>query len=391
MMKKITVKKEAVAKLKSLFCWAYQNELATPPKDLVDGEIVEIYSGGGEFLGVGYINQKSIISVRVLSFEKVEIDREFLKQRLKTSIQRRQSVKSNSNAYRLVHSEADLLSGLIVDFYNGYLAIQINTLGMEQFKEVLIELLIELLNPKGIFDKSDAKVRKKEGLETQNGVIYGEVPEILEIQENGIVFSMSLFEGQKTGFYLDQRRNRQIVSNYITSDMSVLDVFCNAGGFGLYALKKDAKVKFVDASLGAISQVQNNLVLNNLVSTEVLQEDAFDFLTKELESVNRYDLIVLDPPPFAKSIKEKKGAMKGMKFLLSSAISLLNPNGLVALYSCSHHIGIKELEIMSMEISINTKKSLQIVEYMYADVDHPNVINVPNSAYLSGILLRILD
>jgi 23S rRNA (cytosine1962-C5)-methyltransferase len=173
--------------------------------------------------------------------------------------------------------------------------------------------------------------------------------------------------------------------------MSVLDVFCNAGGFGLYALKKDAKVKFVDASLGAISQVQNNLILNNLVSTEVLQEDAFDFLTKELESVNRYDLIVLDPPPFAKSIKEKKGAMKGMKFLLSSAISLLNPNGLVALYSCSHHIGVKELEIMSMEISINTKKSLQIVEYMYADVDHPNVINVPNSAYLSGILLRILD
>lgn len=387
-MKKITVSKEAIAKLKSLFCWVYQNELATPPKDLKDGESVEIYTAGGEYLATGYINQKSVISVRVLSFEKTEINKEFFRARLQTAIDKRKQIQAKSNAYRLVHSEADFLAGLIVDFYNGYLAIQINTLGMENQRDIIIELLVELLNPKGIFDKSDAKVRKKEGIETQNGVIYGEVPNEIVIVENGIKFAMSLYDGQKTGFYLDQRRNRHIVSNYIESDMKVLDVFCNAGGFGLYALIKGAKVQFVDASTSAISQVENNITLNGYEQCTAIKTDAFEFLTQELESNNKYDLIVLDPPPFAKTQKEAIGAMKGMKFLLDTALKMLNPNGMVAIYSCSHHIGMKQLEEMSFEISKNAKMPLQIVEYMYADIDHPNIINIPNSAYLTGLLLR---
>ncbi|MEW6551563.1 MAG: class I SAM-dependent rRNA methyltransferase [Campylobacterota bacterium] len=387
-MKKITVSKEAIAKLKSLFCWVYQNELATPPKDLKDGESVEIYTAGGEYLATGYINQKSVISVRVLSFEKTEINKEFFRTRLQTAIDKRKQIQANSNAYRLVHSEADFLAGLIVDFYNGYLAIQINTLGMENQRDIIIELLVELLNPKGIFDKSDAKVRKKECIETQNGVIYGEVPNEIEIVENGIKFAMSLHDGQKTGFYLDQRRNRHIVSKYIQRDMKVLDVFCNAGGFGLYALSKGAKVQFVDASASAISQVENNITLNGYEQCTAIKTDAFEFLTQELESNNKYDLIVLDPPPFAKTQKEAIGAMKGMKFLLDTALKMLNPNGMVAIYSCSHHIGMKQLEEMSFEISKNAKIPLQIVEYMYADIDHPNIINIPNSAYLTGLLLR---
>lgn len=387
-MKKITVSKEAISKLKSLFCWVYQNELATPPKDLKDGEVVEIYTAGGEYLATGYINQKSVISVRVLSFEKTEIDKEFFRARLQTAIAKRKQIQSKSNAYRLVHSEADFLAGLIVDFYNGYLAVQINTLGMEKQRDIIIELLVELLNPKGIFDKSDAKVRKKEGIDTQNGVIYGEVPQDIYIEENGIKFAMSLYDGQKTGFYLDQRRNRDIVSKYVESDMSVLDVFCNAGGFGLYALSKGAKVQFVDASASAISQVENNITLNGYPISTAIKTDAFEFLTKELESNNKYDLIVLDPPPFAKTQKEAVGAMKGMKFLLDTALKMLNPNGMVAIYSCSHHIGMKQLEEMSFEISKNAKIPLQIVEYMYADTDHPNIINIPNSAYLTGLLLR---
>ena len=387
-MKKITVSKEAIAKLKSLFCWVYQNELATPPKDLKDGESVEIYTAGGEYLATGYINQKSVISVRVLSFEKTEINKEFFRTRLQTAIDKRKQIQANSNAYRLVHSEADFLAGLIVDFYNGYLAIQINTLGMENQRDIIIELLVELLNPKGLFDKSDAKVRKKEGIETQNGVIYGEVPNEIEIVENGIKFAMSLHDGQKTGFYLDQRRNRHIVSKYIQRDMKVLDVFCNAGGFGLYALSKGAKVQFVDASASAVSQVENNITLNGYEQCTAIKTDAFEFLTQELESNNKYDLIVLDPPPFAKTQKEAIGAMKGMKFLLDTALKMLNPNGMVAIYSCSHHIGMKQLEEMSFEISKNAKIPLQIVEYMYADIDHPNIINIPNSAYLTGLLLR---
>jgi 23S rRNA (cytosine1962-C5)-methyltransferase len=387
-MKKITVSKEAISKLKSLFCWVYQNELATPPKDLGDGEVVEIYTASGEYLATGYYNSKSVITVRVLSFEKVDINSDFLEQRLQTAINKRKTISKKSNAYRLVHSEADMLSGLIVDFYNGFIAIQINTLGMEKHRSLIIELLIKLLNPKGIFDKSDAKVRKKEGIETLNGVIYGEVPQDISIEENGIKFVMSLYDGQKTGFYLDQRKNREIVSNYIEPNMSVLDVFCNAGGFGLYALQKGAKVKFVDASANALAQVENNIVINNFKECEIIKGDAFEYLTTELESGNKYDLIVLDPPPFAKTKKEAIGAIKGMKFLLSSGLGLLNPNGLVAIYSCSHHIGQKELFEVAFEASKNSKTTLEIVEYMYGDTDHPNIINIPNSAYLTGLLLR---
>lgn len=386
-MNAITVTKNAARQLRSYFGWVYQNELIAPD-DIQDGDIVDVLAPDGAFLARGYINQKSQIAVRILSFERRDIDDVFLAERISAALAKRASIARVSDAYRLIHSEADFLPGLIVDWYNGYAAIQINTLGMELWRETILRALVTQLNPKGIIDKSDAKVRTKEGLETHNGVVYGEVPEEITITENEVRFLVNLHEGQKTGFYLDQRRNRAAVSEHITPGMKVLDVFCNAGGFGLYALARGGKVRFVDLSDHALTQVGRNLTLNGFETSDIIKQDAFDFLTLEKTTQNRYDCIVLDPPPFAKTKKEAAGAIKGFKYLLSAGLSLLNENGIVALFSCSHHVAQNDLLEIALEASARAKAPLEVIELLRADEDHPYVLNIPNSAYLSGIVLR---
>lgn len=386
-MNKITVTKNAARQLRSYFGWVYQNEIIAP-SDIQDGEIVDILAPDGAFLARGYINRKSQIAVRVLTFEQREIDEAFFTARIAHALSKRSNIAQTSDAYRLIHSEADFLPGLIVDWYNGYAAIQINTLGMELWRSTILQAIITLLKPKGVMDKSDAKVRTKEGLETQNGVIYGDLPEEITITENGVRFLVNLYEGQKTGFYLDQRRNRAAVANHIKEGDKVLDVFCNAGGFGLYALAKGADVRFVDLSDHALTQVGSNLALNGFESCDIIKQDAFDFLTLEKTTQNRYDCIVLDPPPFAKTKREAAGAIKGFKYLLSAGLSLVNDNGIVALFSCSHHVGQNDLLEIALEASAKAKTPLEVVELLRADEDHPYILNIPNSAYLSGIVLR---
>lgn len=386
-MYQITVTKNAAKSLRNFFCWVYQNEMIAP-EDISDGEIIDILSPNGEFLACGYLNRKSQISVRVLSFTKREIDIEFFYERVKTAFSKRSGIAEVCDAYRLIHSEADFLPGLIVDYYNGYLAVQINTLGMEKRRSLIIEALVSAVAPIGIIDKSDAKVRSKEGIETVNGVIYGTVPDEIVIREHGVQFSVNLHEGQKTGFYLDQRRNRLITAGYIYQGMDVLDVFCNAGGFGLYALRRGANVRFVDLSEHALGQVRHNLSLNGFSECDVIRQDAFDFLTLEKISSRRYDAVLLDPPPFAKTKKEAEGAIKGFKFLFSAGLALAKENGIVALFSCSHHIGLDALIEIAREASTKAKIPLEILEELRADSDHPYVVNIPNSDYLSGIIVR---
>jgi len=219
-------------------------------------------------------------------------------------------------------------------------------------------------------------------------VILGVVPEAIEIVENGTRFLVNLYEGQKTGFYLDQRENREKVASYVKEGDRFLDVFCNAGGFGIYASQKGANASFVDLSSSALAQVQENLKLNNLGEKEVIKEDAFLFMTKLQNSNEKFDFIILDPPPFAKTKREARGAVKGMKFLLSSGLRSLKEGGHIAIFSCSFHVGMDELLNLSLNVSSENKVMLEIVEKMGASKDHPNILNIPNSAYLNGILLK---
>jgi len=386
-MNQITVTKNAARQLKNFFGWVYQNELIAPD-DVADGEVVDVLGPDGTFLARGYINRKSQISLRVLAFDRRDIDQEFFVARFRNALAKRRKIAENSDAYRIIHSEADFLPGLTVDWYAGYASVQINTLGMERFRNEIIDALITVLSPTGIIEKSDPKVRSKEGIETRNGVLYGDVPEAVVITENGVKFSVNLHEGQKTGFYLDQRRNRSQTAGYIQSGDSVLDVFCNAGGFGLYALRNGASVRFVDLSEHALTQVAHNILLNGFEASDIIKQDAFDFLTLEKLSDRRYDCVLLDPPPFAKTKKEAEGAIKGFKFLFSAGLALAKPGGIVALYSCSHHIGESALLDIAREASFKAGVPLEIVELQRADADHPYILNIPNSAYLSGIVVR---
>ena len=382
-MKKIILKKTALPKIKQKNLWIYKNEIKKLP-NLKAGEIVDIYIGN-EYLATGYINPDSKITVRILSFEKTDIN-SLIRNRIKEAIQKRENLKSITNAYRIIHSEADLLPGLIADFYNGYIAIQINTAGMENFRHLILDTLIEILSPEGIIDKSDEKVRKKEGLTTENKVLYGSIPDKILITENNINFSVYLKEGQKTGFYLDQRKNRKLVSEYVQTGFKVLDLFSNAGGFGIYCGKKGADfIKFVDVSDLALNQVQENCQLNGITNFQTIKEDAFDFLKNETDS---YDLIIVDPPSFAKSRHERQGALRGFKYLIVNSLKILNPKGYLAVFSCSHHISMQDLIDLTTSSAAITGDILEIKEFMYQDKDHPAVINMPNTLYLKGLLVQ---
>jgi 23S rRNA (cytosine1962-C5)-methyltransferase len=382
---KIEITKEAFNKLKKRVPWLYKNELVSLP-ECDPGSIADlIYKG--EYAATAFVNPLSKITARILSFEKTNIDREFFKKRIKKAVNKRNLKDgvfkinaSITNSARLVHSEADFLPGLIVDKYGDNLVVSFTTAGMDNYKGIIIEILIELLNPKGIYEKGD-KIRTKEGLEVISHTLYGDVDNEFVIEENGKKFLTSLKEGQKTGFFLDQRKNRFLVGKF--GNKKTLDLFANAGGFGIYANAE--YTKFVEISALACLQIEKNCKLNNLDNYDIIKADVFKFLEKEKET---YDLIIIDPPAFAKNKKARSGAIKGWKYLIVNALKLLEEGGCLALFSCSHSITSKDLLDLALSSSLIDNSYLSVMEFLKQDYDHPYVLNIPNSLYLTGVLLR---
>ncbi|AZV46752.1 class I SAM-dependent rRNA methyltransferase [Nautilia sp. PV-1] len=385
---KVEITKEAFNKLKRRVPWIYKNEIVSIP-ECDKGSIADLVYKG-EYAATVFVNPESKITARVLSFEKVNIDREFFKNRIEKAIEKRKNgpVKnglwkinaSTTNALRLIHSEADFLPGLIADKYGNNLVVSFTTAGMDNFKGVILEILIELLNPKGIYEKAD-KIREKEGLEVISHTVYGNVDNEFIIEENDKKFLTSLKEGQKTGFFLDQRKNRYLVGKF--GNKKTLDLFANAGGFGIYANAK--YTKFVEISALACSQIEKNCELNGVENYDIIKADVFKFLEKEKET---YDLIIIDPPAFAKNKKARNGAIKGWKYLIVNALKLLKDGGCLALFSCSHSITSKDLLDLALSSSIIDNSYLSVLEFLKQDYDHPYVLNIPNSLYLTGVLLR---
>jgi len=374
---KIEITKEAYNKLKKRFPWIYKNEIVSLP-ECDPGSIADL-TYKGEYVATAFVNPLSKITARNVSFEKVNIDREFFKKRIKSAIEKRNGIK-NTNSLRLIHSEADFLPGLIADKYGDNLVVSFTTAGMDNFKGIIIEILIDLLNPKGIYEKGD-KIREKEGLEVVSHTLYGNVDNEFIIEENSKKFLTNLKDGQKTGFFLDQRKNRQIVGNY--GKKKTLDLFSNAGGFGIYSNAE--YVKFVEISALACSQIEKNCELNSLENYDIIKADVFKFLEKETQ---KYDLIIVDPPAFAKNKKARSGAIKGWKYLIVNSLKLLEKDGYIALFSCSHSITSKDLLDLALSSSIIDGSYLEVVEFLKQDIDHPYMLNIPNSLYLTGVLLR---
>jgi len=387
---KVQINKKAYEKLKKRNLWVYKNEIEKMPK-CNPGDVADLYYKN-EYVATAFLNPLSQISARIISFEKTHIDKKFFENRIKKALENRGvkfdsnnimlslEEKFNSNSLRLIHSEADFLPGLIVDKYGKNLVIDITTAGINNFRGIILEILIDLLSPKGIY-LTENKIRQKEGFESERAILYGKVDDEFIIEENNKKFLTNLITGQKTGFFLDQRKNRKIVGEY--GNKKTLDLFSNAGGFGIYANAEFTK--FVEISSLACSFIEKNCKLNNLKNYEIVKKDVFKFLEKEKEM---YDLIIIDPPAFAKSKTNKKNALKGWKYLIVNSLKILEENGYLALFSCSNAINQKDLLDLALSSSIIDNSYLEVIEFLKQDIDHPYLINIPNSLYLTGILLR---
>jgi len=351
---------------------------------------VDVYSLRNVFLGRGYFNQKSQIAIRLLSRKPVPIDESFFRYRLEAAYHRRKLLQLNTTAYRMVYGEADFLPGLIVDRYGDFLVLQILTLGMEMFRDTLISLLIDLINPKGIYERSDVKQRTYEGLEEKKGLIWGQVPDSLPFVENNLTFSANVANGQKTGFFLDRRDNRLLVKT-LSQGRRVLGCFCYNGGFSVAAAAGGARnVTGVDISGSATQEAKRHAEANHVAErVTFLNANCFDLLKQYDQQGEQFDLIVLDPPVFAKNKQALEGALRGYKEINLRALKLLTPGGFLLTASCSHSLSDAQFQQVLADAAGDVHRHVLIRSRGLQPADHPILLNVPETAYLKSFLLQV--
>jgi len=375
--------------------WIFSGALDKVKGNPENGEVVAVRSSDKEFLAYAYYNDQSRVALRLLEWdESTLVDKTWYTQKLKSAIRSRSHVLSeNTNTCRLVFSEADFLPGLIVDKYADFLSLQILSAGIEAVQEDIINILRQELNPKGIFDKSDAGARKHENLEPAQGLLWGETPpEFIEVKENGIRYHINIADGQKSGFYCDQRENRMILAEY-TKDKTVLDCFCYSGGFTLNSLKNAAAhVTSVDSSALAIETLQHNVSLNGfeIKRQTSIQSDVNKQLRLFKDSGQKFDVIVLDPPKYAPSRSALDRAARAYKDLNRLGMLLLEPGGILATFSCSGAVDLETFKQIIAWAALDAGREVQIIKQFSQPEDHPVRLSFAEGEYLKGLLLRVL-
>ncbi|MDH5717443.1 MAG: class I SAM-dependent rRNA methyltransferase [Spirochaetia bacterium] len=365
--------------------WIFSNELAVSPKNFTPGSIVEVFDKKDNYCGTGYINPNSLISIRLLSKNRETIDRNFFKTRIENAFFYRRRVMPDANSFRVVYSEADSLPGLIIDKFENVLSIQFLTLGMETFKNIILDVLEEIFSPLVIILKNDASVRELEGLSLEKKVIKGTLDKLPVIDENGLKFEVNPLEGQKTGYFFDQRENRKAFTA-LANGGKALDLFSYTGAWAVSLAKKVNNVTLVDSSEPALEKAKVNAKLNGVLEKcEFVKSDVFDFIKNASEF--SYEIIVVDPPAFAKNKSNLKQAIWAYRNLNSRAMRLLKPGGFMAVCSCSHHIK-KEVFIEIIRAAAkDTNMNFKIVELRSQAKDHPSLLSMPETEYLKCLLL----
>lgn len=365
--------------------------------DSASGQTVDVLDAGGNWLARAAYSAKSQIAARVWTFDQDEpVDRAFFERRLRAAIKRRDApvvglaLTSSSGAYRLVNAESDGLPGLIVDRYADYLVAQFLSAGAEEHKQEVVSFLAQETKPRGIYERSDVDVRKKEGLPLTKGSLFGqEPPDRIQIEENGLRFWVDLKRGQKTGFYLDQRVNRVRASPYLGGE--VLNVFAYTGGFGVYASRTGAsRVVNLDASASSLDIARANFELNGYGGgAHYIAGDAVQILRAFREEKARFDAIVLDPPKFVSSEAQMERGLRGYKDINLSALSLLRPDGVLVTFSCSGLVSADLLQKVVFGASIDANRDGQIMEKLSQAPDHPISLDFPQGEYLHGLIVKV--
>ena len=385
----VYLKKNEEKNLFGGFGFVYANEVyKTEGKDK-NGSLVEVRSFDGRFIGKGYINFLSKILVRIFIYNEAADEREVFFERIKAADELRRITVGGDN-YRAVFGEADLLPGLVVDRYADVLSVQFLTLGTDMRKEMIVDILKDIYSPSSIVERSDVAVRKKEGLPEQKGVIYGKDISSVIIEENGIKMCVDLLNGQKTGYFLDQKFNRLSIREYV-KDKTVLDCFCNAGGFSMNAAKAGAKeVYALDISESALALVDKNADLNGFKNVKTTLCDVFEKLREYKAEKKKFGAIVLDPPAFCKDKSQVKSALKGYLDINVLAMKLLDKGGILFSSSCSHFVTTQQFANMLKDAAKQSGKIFQTIEVRSQAKDHPTLLCNDESSYLKFFILRLL-
>lgn len=427
-MTRVHLHKHRKKRLEAGHPWIYQSEVAQIEGEAIPGEIVEVVNHQGHFLAQGYINPSSQMIVRIMSYDpKEKVDYAFFLRKIREAADFRTRFVDNPKACRVVYGEADFLPGLIVDRYNDILVAQILSLGMEQRLDWIRDALVEVFAPQGIYLRNDVPVRQLEGLEQGKGVLYGECPREVTIEENGLKYIVDIMEGQKTGFFYDQRENRasieplmkgwgekhgitlqtveveneqklmpvdkrgKVIKNPFWDGAEVLECFTHTGSFTLNACKHGAKkVTALDISEHAIETAKRNITLNGFLHrVDFVVANAFDYLREQVEAERSWDVVILDPPAFAKSRGAVKGACRGYKDINLNGMKLVRPGGYLVTASCSYHMSPELFLETIQEAAVDAKKILRLIEWRGAGKDHPQISGADEGHYLKFAIFEV--
>ncbi|MCI5724654.1 class I SAM-dependent rRNA methyltransferase [Fusobacterium sp.] len=393
-MTKIIVKKDKEQKILNFYPNVYKDEVREIIGNFKNGDIVDVCNSEMKFLARGYITEGTSALVRVLTTKDEKIDKEFIYNRIKQAYDKRKNLSQETNSIRVFFSEADYIPGLIIDKFDKYVSVQFRNSGVETFKSDVINAIKKYLKPKGIYERSDVENRVIEGVDIQTGTLYGEIPQRVIMEDNGIKYNVDIMDGQKTGFFLDQRDSRKFIVKYIDRTTRFLDVFSSSGGFSMAALKAGAKeVVAIDKDTHALELCHENFQLNefnkDFSKFSTVEGDAFLMLNTLATRNEKFDIITLDPPSL---IKRKTDIYKGRDFfidLCDKSFKLLNNGGILGVITCAYHISLQDLlEVTRMAASKNGK-ILSVIGINYQPEDHPWILHIPETLYLKALWVRV--
>ena len=370
--------------------WIYRSDIASVEADADPGGVVDVYGGNGKFLGRGFYNPKSQISIRMLTYEREEIDYAFWHNRIKAAWEYRKKV-ADVNSCRVVFSESDFLPALIVDKFSDILVLQISSLGTERYKEQIADILCDIIAPRGIYERNDIPVRELEGLPQTKGFLRGNFDTDVEMTENGVRFIVDVAEGQKTGYFLDQKENRAAIRPFV-KNAKVLDCFCHTGSFSLHAGSYGAaSVLGLDISGHAVEMAAQNAKRGGLEGICRFESaNVFDRLREYDDNGERFDTIILDPPAFAKNRHAVESAIRGYKEINLRAMKILSSGGFLITCSCSQHIDPELFMDIIYNAGIDSHRKIRLIEVRSQAKDHPVLLASPETEYLKCVILQVI-
>lgn len=369
--------------------WVYNTEVLKTFGAPAPGDVISVKDGRDRLLGSAIYNPASQIVARRFSRQRQELDLDFFIRRVQLAVQEREALGVSGPAGRVIWSESDGLPGLVVDRYRAHLVLQTLTAGMDLRKPLIVEALRQVLRPGSIFERNDAPVRKAEDLPLVTGDLWGQTPPELEIELDGVSFRVDLRAGHKTGLYLDQVENYRLVAAH-AAGKAVLDCFSNQGAFALHCARAGAtRTVAVESNADLVQQIRSNAARNQ-AAVEAVHANAFDYLSAAVDRRQTFDLVILDPPSFTRSRGSVDSAWRGYKEIHRRALQLLSPQGLLATFSCSHHVTREMFREMLVDASVDAKRFVRVLAFLSQPLDHPILPHLPETEYLKGFLVQAL-